>query len=60
MGLMKRMKKLGLSLSYLTEMMKDEPININPRVKYTDLRKDIHILDIFGEVPIELLRVSVC
>lgn len=37
-GLMKRMKKLGLSLSYLTEMMKDEPININPRVKYTDLR----------------------
>lgn len=38
MGLMKRMKKLGLSLSYLTETMKDEPININPRVKYTDLR----------------------
>lgn len=35
---MKRMRKLGLSLIYLAQMMKDESIKINPTVGYTDLR----------------------
>lgn len=37
-GLMKRMRKLGLSLIYLAQVMKDESIKINPTVGYTDLR----------------------